>query len=218
MQTKNDDFVIENQPLFFNGIVESRNDPLKLGRVKVRVFGLHSDNFDTLNPDDLPWAFILIPTTESGVSGIGVSKGGIPPGTWVFGTYLDGENKQQPLILGSIQGKPSKPENSSSAFGTNTNTKIKDDFRRSEELGVDLTKGFFDQHEEYLSGYPRPSYTSSSEPDHNRLARNESLDKTIESIKQLDVELNIKKAFDRSDENFSNWKEENSKRSTIYPY
>ena len=69
----------------------------------------------------MPWALILIPTTESGVSGIGTSKSGIPPelGFW---NYLDGENKQQPLILGSIQGKPSKPEDSSSAYKS-TNSK-----------------------------------------------------------------------------------------------
>ncbi len=217
MNTTDDNFIL-NPSLFFNGIVEERNDPLKLGRVKVRIFGLHDDNFSVLNPDDLPWALILIPTTESGVSGIGTSKGGIPPGTWVFGTYLDGENKQQPLILGSIQGKPSKPEESSSAYKSTNSKEDENNFKREEELGVDLTKGFFDQNEEFLSGYPRPSYSSSSEQDHNRLSRSESLDQTIEKLKQLDNEQNIKIAIDRNEESAQTWEELNSGRETLYPY
>lgn len=208
-----DNTILDNQPIFFTGICEARNDPQKLGRVKVRIFGIHSDKFETLNPDDLPWAFILIPTTESGSSGIGVSKGGIIPGTWVFGLFLDGEAKQQPLILGSIQGRPSQPERSQDAFPKNI-----DKFQETIELGVDLSKGFFDQHEEFLSGYPKPSYSSKNEQDHNRLSRGESLDKTIDESKKLDRAFNIKRASDTSFENTKKWEEYLSERKSIYPY
>ena len=222
MQTQTpDNTILDHQPIFFTGICEERNDPLKLGRVKVRIFGIHSDNFDVLNPDDLPWAFMLIPTTESGSSGIGTSKGGILPGTWVFGLFLDGEAKQQPLILGSIQGCPDQPESSPDAFKTadnKSNNKNEDEFKQVTDLGVDLSKGFFDQHEEFLSGYPRPSYTSKSEPDHNRLSRSESLDQTIKQLKDLDKTYKIREGIDRGSESAKHWDENDSCRQSKYPY
>ena len=30
--------------MFFYGIVEDRNDPLKIGRVRVRIHGFHTDD------------------------------------------------------------------------------------------------------------------------------------------------------------------------------
>jgi len=38
----------------FTGIVVDNNDPDKIGKCKVRVFGVHGDN---IQDDDLPWAF-----------------------------------------------------------------------------------------------------------------------------------------------------------------
>ena len=42
---------------WFFGVVEDRNDPLQLGRVRVRAFGYHSgDSVNDLPLDQLPWA------------------------------------------------------------------------------------------------------------------------------------------------------------------
>ena len=40
--------------IWFIGEVEDRNDPLKLGRVRVRCFGWHSTNKEELPTADLP--------------------------------------------------------------------------------------------------------------------------------------------------------------------
>jgi len=57
----------------FTGVVEDRHDPEKLGRVRVRCFGLHSESKTDIPTEDLPWAQPLLPVTQSGISGLGVS-------------------------------------------------------------------------------------------------------------------------------------------------
>lgn len=71
------------------------------GRVKVRINGIHNIYAGEVPEKDLPWAQVLIPTTEGGISGIGQ----IPqllPGSMVFGMFIDGKSSQIPLILGSL--------------------------------------------------------------------------------------------------------------------
>ena len=86
---------------WFIGTVISINDPLELGRVKVRIFGVHTANIDDIPEEDLPWAQVVTPTTEGGSSGIGTNIG-IKPMAQVFGVFLDGTNSQIPLVVGSI--------------------------------------------------------------------------------------------------------------------
>jgi len=86
---------------WFIGRVISINDPLKLGRVQVRIYGVHSENTSDIPQGDLPWASVNVPITEGGSSGIGTVVG-IKPMAQVFGIFLDGQNSQLPLILGSI--------------------------------------------------------------------------------------------------------------------
>lgn len=88
------------------GVVEDRNDPEKLGRCKVRIFGYHIDDTNLLPTRDLPWATPVQSINSAAVSGIGSSPVGIVPGSWVVGWFLDGEDCQQPLIMGTISGKP----------------------------------------------------------------------------------------------------------------
>ena len=86
---------------WFIGVVESSADPLHMGRVRVRVYGVHNDDVNQVPESALPWASCIVPTTEDGVSGLGRSPG-LKPGAMVFGFYMDGKLSQQPLILGSI--------------------------------------------------------------------------------------------------------------------
>ena len=59
---------------FYYGVVEDRvSDPLKLGRCKVRVVGLHTEDKTQLPTAELPWATILQPVYSAAVSGIGYS-------------------------------------------------------------------------------------------------------------------------------------------------
>jgi hypothetical protein len=45
----------------YKGKVVQRIDPLRLGRVKARVFGVHSDN---IKDEDLPWAWPTLPCSD----------------------------------------------------------------------------------------------------------------------------------------------------------
>ncbi len=86
---------------WFIGTVISINDPKKLGRIKIRIHGIHPDDVNAVSEADLPFAQVLVPTTEGGSSGIGTVVG-LKPGAQVFGIFLDGTNSQLPMIMGSI--------------------------------------------------------------------------------------------------------------------
>lgn len=96
-----------DQTRWFMGTVIDVNDPLQLGRVKVRIFGIHSDKIDDIGDDDLPWAQTVAPITEGGSSGLGANVG-IKERAQVFGIFLDGPNSQLPLVIGSVS-KIEKP-------------------------------------------------------------------------------------------------------------
>ena len=42
--------------VWFTGVVEDRDDPEKLGRVRVRCLGWHSESLLDIPKSDLPWA------------------------------------------------------------------------------------------------------------------------------------------------------------------
>jgi hypothetical protein len=90
-----------DQVRWFIGTVVDVNDPLKLDRVKVRVYGIHTSNTIDIPNQDLPWASVLIPVTEGGTSGIGANSQ-IKNRAQVFGIFLDGKDSQCPLVMGSI--------------------------------------------------------------------------------------------------------------------
>lgn len=89
----------------YTGCVENRNDPLKLGRCQVRVVGLHTHDKVALPTEELPWAYPMQPVTSAAMNGIGVAPVGVVEGTWVVVMFRD-EDKQQPIILGTIGGIP----------------------------------------------------------------------------------------------------------------
>ena len=86
---------------WFMGTVVNINDPLELGRIKVRIFGVHTANTSMIEEGDLPWAQVVIPVTEGGSSGIGTNIG-IKVQAQVYGVFLDGKDSQLPLVLGSV--------------------------------------------------------------------------------------------------------------------
>lgn len=92
---------------WFVGIVEDNtSDPMKLGGCKVRVVGMHED----LPTDRLPDAVVMMPTTSGGFQGIGDTPG-LLAGSFVFGFFLDGEEKRYPMIMGTIPYLPGDDEN-----------------------------------------------------------------------------------------------------------
>jgi hypothetical protein len=83
------------------GVVEDRHDPIQLGRVRVRVFGIHShDRINDIQIEDLPWSIVMQPTNASTSAG-NISQ--LVEGTWVLVLFLD-ENFQDYIVLGSLPG------------------------------------------------------------------------------------------------------------------
>jgi len=127
--------------VWWQGVVEDRVDPLKLGRCRVRVLGYHTDNKEDgvgIPTADLPWAYPSQPITSAAMNGIGTTPLGPVEGTWVFGFFRDGKNAQEPVIMGTFGGIP--------------------------EEGVNPTLGFNDPNGEF------PRETELFLPDTNRLA------------------------------------------------
>lgn len=88
----------------FYGIVEDRNDPLKIGRVRVRVHGIHTDDKQLIASPDLPWSQVLLPTTAAALSGIGTQHG-LVEGSTVAGFFRD-TGKQDFVVTHSAAGLP----------------------------------------------------------------------------------------------------------------
>lgn len=143
---KNTDFT------WFSGVVEDRHDPLFAGRLRVRCLGFHTDNKSELPTEDLPWAMCVLSTASPGISGLGTSPSFLIEGSWVWGYFRD-SGHQEPVIIGSLPGKPYDLGNPNKGFS--------DPNRRSED----------EEEEEYnQSVYPKEM----SEVDTNRLAVNDS--------------------------------------------
>jgi len=102
--------------LWFYGVVEDRQDPYQIGRVKVRCFGHHTGNKIDLPTKDLPWAQVMLPVTSAGISGIGQTPMGLVEGSHVFGFFRDGEDRQEPVVMGSMPGYPAELADTEKGF------------------------------------------------------------------------------------------------------
>lgn len=71
-------------------------------RYKVRIMGYHTASKTDLPDDDLPWASVMYPVT-AGTGGRGYYENAqLAQGNFVFGFFLDGDDAQQPVIMGCI--------------------------------------------------------------------------------------------------------------------
>jgi hypothetical protein len=107
---------MDNQMVMFQGVVEDRNDPLKVGRVKVRCFGFHTADKNELPTADLPWAHPITPITSASMSEIGQAPVGPVEGTWVIGFFRDGDDAQFPIFFGTVPGIESQGANPQQGF------------------------------------------------------------------------------------------------------
>ncbi|AUR86071.1 hypothetical protein NVP1081O_336 [Vibrio phage 1.081.O._10N.286.52.C2] len=129
---------------WWQGVVEDRtSDPLKLGRMKVRMIGLHPDKKSSdsgIRTEELLWVFPMQSLQNAAMNGIGSAPIGVVEGTWVFGFFRD-TLRQDPVAIGVLPGIPEDLPNGS--------------------------VGFNDPNEKY------PLADKLNEPDTNRLARND---------------------------------------------
>ena len=102
-----ENFIGKDNFVWWYGVVEDNNDPLKTGRCKVRIFGWHSENLNEMPTSELPWTI----TTSAPNSRTGY---GIPRlGEYVMGFFQDGMSAQSPVMLGVVNGlEPSNVDKS----------------------------------------------------------------------------------------------------------
>ena len=148
-QEKSQKFAGKDGFIWWIGVVEDRQDPLKLGRVRVRCVGWHAENKMLLPTDMLPWAMPSYPTNNA-------STYAPKEGDMVFGFFTDGENGQFPVVLGIFPSIPLKAGNAQEAFS---------DGRDAGQLATAPVKP-----DESQILYPRKL----DEPTTSRLARNDS--------------------------------------------
>ena len=163
--------------LWFYGVVEDIEDPLQIGRVRVRILGDHSQSKNLIPTEDLPWAYVINDIHSSSMQGIGHSPTGLYVlGSWVFGFYGDGIDKQQPIIQGSFGGIPE-------SIPWKPSKKADEEGDESLEQDDEVNVGFQDPNEEF----PMGEYIF--EQDTNRLARNAPDDHAFEIPEDLVPEL-----------------------------
>ena len=144
----NKDFAGKNGFIWFTAVIEDRQDPIKLGRVRVRCVGWHAENKMHLPTSMLPWATVAYPPNNT-------NPYAPKEGDMVFGFFADGESAQAPIVVGAFPSIPLKEGNAQEAFS---------DGRDSNQLASAPVKP-----SETSTLYPRRL----DEPSTSRLARNE---------------------------------------------
>lgn len=107
-------------------------------RCKVRVLGWYTGNegrktpeagdgdrgasnqlryLDEVKTDDLPWAYVMLPNDQEGISNVGTAVR-LQVGAIVLGFFADGDEAQIPIIMGNIKGYKLKPN---TTFADTTN-------------------------------------------------------------------------------------------------
>lgn len=90
--------------VWWTGVIEDVNDPKQSGLVKVRIFGYHDKDQNSLPTDQLPWSMVAGSPEGANTKGIGRTPHGLIKGAHVGGFFLDGKGAQLPMILFTYPG------------------------------------------------------------------------------------------------------------------
>jgi hypothetical protein len=71
-------------------------------RYQVRIMGYHTADDNELKDADLPWASVMYPVTSGGGGDASFETPALRKGNFVYGFFLDGEDAQQPIIMGIL--------------------------------------------------------------------------------------------------------------------
>ena len=71
-------------------------------RYKVRILGIHDVSPETIPDQELPWAQVMYPITAGGGQRGARQTPNISQGNFVFGFFMDGQDQQQPVIMGIL--------------------------------------------------------------------------------------------------------------------
>jgi len=87
---------------FYFAEVRDIKDPLKSGRVKVRLYN-YQNNEQTIKDEHLPWALPMQPVTSAATGKVGITPHGLLVGSRVVIAYMDDDTAEQyPIIMGSF--------------------------------------------------------------------------------------------------------------------
>jgi hypothetical protein len=175
--------------VWWTGVVESRQDPKKVGRIRVRILGSHTDDKALVPTEDLPWAFVMVPLNDT--SSLQVKEGDV-----VVGFYLDGQDQQTPIVMGILPGIPVELGPPSVGFN---------DPRTDGEVSSAPHRP-----DESASRYP----SRLNEPTFSRLARNENISKTPIQTKKDEVVTGVVVAGLGG----TPWDEPKTPYAATYPY
>nr|QMP83611.1 MAG: hypothetical protein [Caudoviricetes sp.] len=186
--------------IWWTGIVESRDDPKKIGRLQIRIYGWHTDEKKYIPSDELLWAQPIFPTNSSNDTYT------CKEGDTVFGFFLDNDSAQYPVVFGRIPDVPAKLYPASKGFSDPGKSLGS---RPVQVASRTMTDGEGIKHTDAgPTRYPNPLNEATT----SRFARNENIDKTpLPFIKQ-----NIKKGIDTA--NDLNWDELDPAYEAKYPY
>jgi len=182
---------IENLTGFYRGVVEDNKDPLKAGRVRIRIHGLHTpkitkNDIEGIPTDELPWAEPCMPIHEGSISGFG--SWAVPlQGSQVM-VFFENSNPSEPRYFASLPGIPESKEQ----YSNNNRETNKSD-------------GFKDPDGQY------PVNGRLGEPDFHRLSRGISKE-TLVTTKNNERDLGVPTALGGS------WSEPISPYNSQYPH
>lgn len=187
--------------VWFLGVVENRIDPLKLGRVQVRIFGWHTDDKSSIPSEDLPWAQPMFPSNASTLASAPKE------GDMIIGFFTDGESAQLPVFLGVLPGIPDKDAVQSKGFADpRTQDELENSPVKSTGSTIVNTNGVMVKNQG-KTPYPRIK----NEPSTSQLARNDNLANTIIDFRQ-------KNWIKAQSTGGSTWKEPYPGYNTQYPF
>jgi len=199
----------DNPFVWWVGVVEDRKDSLKLGRVRVRCIGWHSDNKMHLPTEQLPWALPMLPVN-------GTNPYPMKEGDMVVGFFTDGDEAQEPVVMGVLPGIPLRSANIQQGFNdprtaaqlTNSPRPPESKTYNTDGTGIKITE------KDKATNYPNIL----DEPTTSRIARNDSASITKTYIQERkDNVVKEVKTYNKTTE-LSSWDEPETKYNSTYPY
>lgn len=186
--------------IWWTGIVESRKDPKKVGRLQIRIYGWHTEEKKYIPSDELLWAQPIFPTNSSNDTYT------CKEGDTVFGFFLDGDSAQYPVFFGRIPDVPEKLYPASKGF-SDPGKDMGD--RPVQVASRTMTDGEgMDHSNAGPTRYPNPLKEATT----SRFARNENIDKTPLPFVKEQIKKGIETAGGIS------WDECDPDYNAKYPY
>ena len=150
------------------GVVEDRFDPQKLGRVRVRWLGYHSEDKAKILTKDLPWAQVMQSVSGNAMAGIGEAPVNLVEGTWVVGFFQDSDWMDDAVVIGTLPGN-----NTTTALagkGSKKWAQYRGDYQEFDqdqsygETGSEVIEGSDIAYSDYHFGFFDPTHDQSKIP------------------------------------------------------